>query len=85
MKKEYLKPEAEKVEFNYSENVTASWGRTINDNGHIWTYTNIDNDANGNYHGCASSFKESAGIVCGENGWYQSNPTTLCTNNKPKD
>ncbi len=75
MKKEYMKPEAEKVEFNYFENVTASCGaRTIQDGEYTWTYTNIDNDPNGTYHGCASSFKEAAGMVCGYNGKHTGNP-----------
>jgi hypothetical protein len=78
MKKEYMKPEAEKVEFNYTENVTASWNNTIQDNGHTWTYTNIDNDANGTYHNCASSFKEMEGMVCGYNGKHTSNPNHTC-------
>ena len=78
MKKEYLKPEAEKVEFDYSESVVASSLNTIQDNGYTWTLTNIDNDANGTYHGCASSFKESAGITCGYNGKHTSNPNHLC-------
>ena len=33
MKKEYEKPKAQKVEFDYSENVTASTGSTKNMNG----------------------------------------------------
>ena len=79
MKKAYLKPEAEKVEFNYSENVTASYCvNTVDDFGHTWTYTNIDGDANSTYHGCRSSFKESAGITCGYNGKHTSNPNSRC-------
>ncbi len=80
MRKEYTQPAAEKVEFNYSENVTASTfgSKTINDNGYTWTLTNIDNDANGTYHGCGSSFKESAGITCGYNGKHTSNPNHKC-------
>jgi len=40
MKKQYEEPVAEKVEFDYSENVTASTGSTYN------------NDPNGQYYKC---------------------------------
>ncbi len=66
MKKEYMKPEAEKVEFNYKENVTAStygpWEK--------WMVSNP------NYN-CDSSYKE-ANMVCGYNGKHTSNPNYEC-------
>lgn len=74
-----MKPEAEKVEFNYTENVTASWYQTVQQNGYTFTLTNIDNDANGTYHNCASSYMESnGGDPCGYNGKQVSNPNYEC-------
>ena len=46
MKKHYEEPFAEKVEFDYSENVTASNGSTANTD---------NNDPNGQYYKCTCS------------------------------
>lgn len=83
MKKAYLKPAAEKVEFNYSDNVIASLGgNTIQDGEYTWTYTNITGDANSTYQDCRSSFKEAEGMTCGYNGKHTGNPGAgLCNNN----
>ena len=62
MKKAYIKPEAEKVEFDYSENVTASWEK--------WMVSN-------EWYTCDSSYKE-ANMVCGFNGKQISNPNYEC-------
>ncbi len=62
MKKAYIKPEAEKVEFDYSENVTASWEK--------WMTSN-------EWYTCDSSYKE-ANMVCGFNGKQISNPNYEC-------
>ena len=69
MKKQYVKPEAEKVEFDYSENVTAStYGP--------WELTNVTNPG---YPVCDSSYKDSF-PVCGYNGKNISNPNYECNN-----
>lgn len=67
MKKEYMKPEAEKVEFDYSESVTASYN---------WELTNVTNPW---YTICDSSYKDANG-VCGYNGHNISNPNYVCNN-----
>ena len=63
MKKQYVKPAAEKVEFNYTDNVTASW-----------EVTNVSNP----WYNCDSSYKDANG-VCGFNGVHTSNPNYTCT------
>ena len=62
MKKEYMKPQAEKVEFDYSENVTASWATTDESNPN-WT--------------CGTRYADAAN-VCGQDGHEQSNPFWRC-------
>ena len=63
MKKEYVKPAAEKVEFNYSDNVTAS---------------NSDRtDAPDAYWQCGTRYNEEDG-VCGQTGNDVSTPYWEC-------
>ncbi len=64
MKKEYMKPEAEKVEFNYSENVTASISYATRDVDQI------------NYE-CHEHYAD-AENVCGQDGHNVSNPYYRC-------
>ena len=64
MKKEYMKPEAEKVEFNYSENVTASISYATRDVDQI------------NYE-CHEHYAD-AEKVCGQDGHNVSNPYYRC-------
>jgi len=68
MKKEYEKPAAKMVEFDYSENVTAS---SFN-----WEKTNVSNP----WYTCDSSYKDANG-VCGYNGHNISNPNYVCNSN----
>ena len=58
-----MSPVAEKVEFDYSDNVTASWATT-----------NVSNP----WYNCGSSDKDANG-VCGFNGVHTSNPNYECT------
>ena len=62
MKKEYMKPEAEKVVFDYSENVTASYATTDESND-WWT--------------CNTRYADAAD-VCGQDGHENSNPFWRC-------
>ena len=69
MKKDYVKPEAQRFEFDYSENVTASsYGP--------WEKTSGSNE----WYTCESSYKDANG-VCGYNGLHTSNPNYECTGN----
>jgi len=80
MKKEYMKPEAEKVEFNYSDSIVASGGTFQDHNGYVWTYIHTP------MPGCTGAFWEDGRTNCGENGWFQSNPQNgRCENNMPKN
>ena len=69
MKKDYQTPAAEKVEFDYSENVTAS-------NYGTWEKWMVSNP----WYTCDSSYKEANG-VCGYNGHNISNPNYVCNSN----
>ena len=70
MKKVYKKPAAEKVVFDYSENVTACSPLPPA----TWEKTMVSNE---NYT-CDSSYKDANGI-CGFNGLHTSNPNYECT------
>ena len=67
MKKEYVKPDAQRFEFDYSENVTASYSWELTKDSNPW-YT------------CDSSYKDANG-VCGYNGHNISNPNYVCNSN----
>ena len=68
MKKEYVKTDAQRFEFDYSENVTASKFE--------WEVTNVSNP----WYNCDSSYKDANG-VCGYNGHNISNPNYVCNSN----
>ncbi len=68
MKKEYRKPEAEKVEFNYTESVVASSSVFVDHNGFTWTYIYSP------MPGCTGAFQEGGDRTCGFNDWNTSNP-----------
>lgn len=68
MKKEYRKPEAEKVEFNYTESVVASSNVFVDHNGYTWTYNHTP------MPGCTNAFLEGGDRACGYNDWHTSNP-----------
>ena len=80
MKKEYRKPEVEKVEFNYTESVVASNNVFQDHNGYTWTYIHTP------MPGCTNAFWEGGATTCGYNEWYQSNPQSgRCENNMPRN
>lgn len=73
MMKEYMKPEAEFIEFNYNENVAASGTGTGAAGGISYETTDNSND----WWECHTRYADAAD-VCGQDGHENSNPFWRC-------